>query len=102
MWNTGIKSTQVLLPRRHSCIIFDYEYMKLRPFFKVVKNTDAISYEQKLYGCTGPKTPFEHAFDHAFDHFSSRPMPGQQTVDRSPTCGHFQEGHMVAEWSDPQ
>ena len=37
---------------------------------------------------TGPpnsKTPFEH--------FSSHTMPGPQNVGRSPTCGHFQDGH---------
>ena len=43
---------------------------------------------------TGPETPFEH--------FSARTMPGPQNVGRSPTCGHFQDVHMVAEWSDPQ
>ena len=44
--------------------------------------------------CTGPRTPSRT--------ISARPMPGSQNVGRSPTCGHFQDGHMVAEWSDRQ
>ena len=50
------------------------------------------------YGRTGPKTPFEHAFEH----ISARTVQGPQNVGRSPTCGHFQDGHMVADGSDQQ
>ena len=34
-------------PAEHSCIIFDH--MKLRPFFTLVKKTDANTYGRKLY-----------------------------------------------------